>query len=113
MNSNLNWLQTRVADGDIEKLSEADLLSLVLSNDKVAEAVINRFGGFRGLAYQPFEKLLDIHGLGEAKVIRIAACFEMARRVVDDVLLYFPSSQAQGVRASRTAKINKKEDHNA
>ena len=86
MSQALDWLQTRVADGDIEKLSEAELLSLVLSDDKAAEAVIQRFQGFRGMAYQPFEKLLDIKGLGEAKVIRIAACFEMARRVVEGVV---------------------------
>ena len=86
MNQVLDWLQTRVSDGDIEKLTEAELLSLVLPDDKAAEAVIQRFQGFRGMAYQPFEKLLDIKGLGEAKVIRIAACFEMARRVVEGVV---------------------------
>ena len=38
------------------------------------------------MANQPLEKLLDIRGLGEAMVIRIAACFEMAKRVVDGVV---------------------------
>ena len=86
MNSNLDWLQTRVANGEIDKLSEAELLSLVLSNEQAAEEIIQRFGGFRGLAYQPLEKLLPINGMGDAKIIRLAACFEMARRVVDTVV---------------------------
>ena len=86
MNQVLDWLQTRVANGDIEKLNEAELLSLVLSDDRAAEAVISRFGGFKGMANQPLEKLLDIKGLGDTKIIRIAAAFEIARRIVNEVL---------------------------
>jgi len=86
MNQALDWLQTRVANGDIEKLSEAELLSLVLSDDKAAEEIIRDFGGFRGMAYQPLEKFLRYKGMGEAKIIRMATCFEMAKRIVNQVL---------------------------
>ncbi len=86
MNSALDWIQTRVANGDIEKLNEAELLSLVLSDDKAAEDIIQRFGGLRGIANQPLEKFLAINGMGEAKIIQMAACFEMARRVIDTVV---------------------------
>ena len=86
MNTTLHWLQTRVVDGDIEKLSETELLSLVLSDDEAAQAILRDFGGFRGLAYQPLEKFLRYKGIGDAKIIRLAACFEMARRVVEQVI---------------------------
>ena len=86
MNQALDWLQTRVANGEIENLSEAELLSIVLSDDKAAEEIIREFGGFRGMANQPLEKFLRFKGLGEAKIIRIAACFEMAKRCLEQVL---------------------------
>jgi len=86
MNPVLDWLQTRVTNSEITKLTEAELLALVLSDDKAADEIIRDFGGFRGMANQPLEKLLRYKGLGEAKIIRIAACFEMAKRVVDQVV---------------------------
>lgn len=86
MNSALDWLRTRVANGEADKLTEAELLSLVLSDDEAAEEIIRDFDGFRGMAYQPLEKFLRYKGIGEAKVIQIAASFEMAKRVVDAVV---------------------------
>jgi len=38
--------------------------------------------GTRGMANQPLEKLLDIKGIADVKIIRIAAAFEIARRVI-------------------------------
>ena len=86
MNQPLNYLQARVAAGDIEQLSEADLLTLIISDPATAKEIIAHFGGYRGMADQPLEKFLRYHGLGDAKIIRIAACFELARRVVSQVL---------------------------
>ena len=86
MNSTLDWLQTKVANDDTDKLTEAELLGLILSDDKVACEVVEYFGGLKGMAYQPLEKLLRFKGLGEAKIIRIAACFEISRRIVQQVL---------------------------
>ena len=86
MNYALDYLQARVADGKIGEMSEAELLSLVISNEQVAEAIIQDFGGFKGMANQPLEKFLRYDGLGDAKIIRMAACFEMAKRVVDQVV---------------------------
>ncbi len=37
------------------------------------------------MANQPLEKFLEIKGLGDVKIIRIAA-FEIARRIVNQVL---------------------------
>jgi len=76
-----------------EALTDAELLSILIAPgipgkpaEKIAEEILQRFGGFRGMANQPLEKLLDIKGLGDAKIIRIAAAFEIARRIVNEVL---------------------------
>ena len=76
-----------------ETLTDAELLSILIAPgipgkpaEKIAEEILQRFGGFKGMANQPLEKLLDIKGLGDTKIIRIAAAFEIARRVVNEVL---------------------------
>ena len=76
-----------------ETLTDAELLSILIAPgipgrpaEKIAEEILQRFGGFKGMANQPLEKLLDIKGLGDTKIIRIAAAFEIARRIVTEVL---------------------------
>ena len=76
-----------------ETLTDAELLSILIAPgipgrpaEKIAEEILQRFGGFKGMANQPLEKLLDIKGLGDTKIIRIAAAFEIARRGVNEVL---------------------------
>jgi len=72
-----------------ETLTDAELLSILIAPgipgkpaEKIADEILQRFGGFKGMANQPLEKLLDIKGLGDTKIIRIAATFEIARRVI-------------------------------
>jgi len=72
-----------------ETLTDAELLSVLISPgipgkpaEKIAEEILRRFGGFKGMANQPLEKLLDIKGIADVKIIRIAAAFEIARRVI-------------------------------
>ena len=76
-----------------DKLSDTELLSILIatgvkgkSAEKIAEDIIKKFDSFKGIANQPFEKFLKIHGIGEVKIIRIAAAFEIARRIVKEVL---------------------------
>ena len=76
-----------------EALTDAELLSILIAPgikdkpaEEIAEEILQKFGGFKGMANQPLEKLLDIKGLGDTKIIRIAAAFEIARRVVNEVL---------------------------
>lgn len=76
-----------------DKLTDAELLAILISigiknksAEKIAEELLNRFGSFRGLADQPFENLYKIKGLKKVKTIRIAAAFEIARRIVQEVL---------------------------
>ncbi|MFW6118522.1 MAG: UPF0758 domain-containing protein, partial [Chloroflexota bacterium] len=72
-----------------ETLTDAELLSILIAPgvkgkpaEKIANEILQRFGGFKGMANQPLEKLLEIKGLGDTKIIRIAAAFEIARRVI-------------------------------
>lgn len=76
-----------------DKLTDAELLSILISigikgrpAEKIAEDILRKFGSFKGMANQPMQKFLDIKGLGEVKIIRIAAAFEIARRIVNQVL---------------------------
>jgi DNA repair protein RadC len=43
--------------------------------------VLDRFGSWEGLANKSLERLLEIKGLSDVKIIRIAAAFELARRI--------------------------------
>lgn len=76
-----------------ERLTDAELLSILIgtgvkgrSAEQIAEDVLARFGSFKGVAHQPLEKFLDIKGLADVKIIRIAAAFEIARRIVNEVM---------------------------
>lgn len=76
-----------------ETLSDAELLSILISTgvkgksaDKIAGEILAKFGSFKGMANQPLEKFLQFKGLGDVKIIRIAAAFEIARRIVNEVL---------------------------
>jgi len=76
-----------------ESLTDAELLSILVSTgtkgktaEEVAKEILNKFGSFKGMANQPLEKFLQFKGLGDVKIIRIAAAFEIARRIVNQVL---------------------------
>ena len=56
------------------------------SAEKIAEEIIAKFGSFKGMANQPFEKFHKIKGLADVKIIKIAAAFEISRRIVKEVL---------------------------
>jgi DNA repair protein RadC len=71
-----------------ESLSDQELLAILISTgikgkpaEKIAREIIERFGSLERLANQPLENLLEIKGLADVKIIRIAAAFELARRL--------------------------------
>lgn len=75
------------------ELSDAELLAILISSgikgksaEDIAKELLSKFDSLRGLADQPFEALYKIRGLKEVKVNRIAAAFEIARRVVEEVI---------------------------
>jgi DNA repair protein RadC len=69
-------------------LSEQELLSIIIAPgikgrpaELIAADVLQKFGSLEGLANQPLERLLAIKGLSDVKITRIAAAFELARRL--------------------------------
>ena len=76
-----------------EQLSDEELLAILIGTgikgkpaEAIAREILTRFGSFKGMAQQPLAKFVEIKGLADVKVIRIAAAFEVARRIVNDVL---------------------------
>ena len=76
-----------------DSLTDAELLAILISTgtkgksaEDIAKEILDKFGSFKGMANQPLEKFLEIKGLGDVKIIRIAAAFEIARRIVNQVL---------------------------
>jgi DNA repair protein RadC len=69
-------------------LTEKELLAILISpgirgrpSEAIAAEIMDRFGSLKGLANLPLEKLLEIKGLGDVKIIRLAAALELARRL--------------------------------
>ena len=69
-------------------LTDSELLAILISTgvsgksaQRIAEEVIEKFGALENLANQPLERFLEIKGLSDVKIIRIAAAYELARRL--------------------------------
>ena len=76
-----------------ESLTDAELLSILISTgtkgksaEDIAKEILDKFNSFKGMANQPLEKFLEFKGLGDVKIIRIAASFEIARRIINQTL---------------------------
>lgn len=76
-----------------ESLSDAELLSILISTgirgksaEEIAKEVLTKFGSFKGMANQPLERFLEFKGLSDVKIIRIAAAFEIARRLAKEMV---------------------------
>ena len=83
----------KLREAGADKLTDRELLAILISTgvkgktaESIADDVLVKYGSFRGMANQPLAKLLKVRGLGNVKVIRIAAAFEIARRIVNEVL---------------------------
>jgi len=76
-----------------ETLTNEELLAILISTgvpgrtaEDIAKELLDKYNSFRGLANQPLKKFREIKGLGDVKIIRIAAAFEIAKRIVKEVL---------------------------
>jgi len=90
-----NWKHPggKLLEQGADKLSDAEILAILISSgikgksaEKIAEEILGIYGSFQGMCNQPLEKFLRIKGLGDVKIIRIAAAFELARRIVQQTL---------------------------
>jgi DNA repair protein RadC len=69
-------------------LTETELLAILIapgirgrSAEAIAADILKRFGSLESLSNQPLEGLLDIKGLADVKIIRLAAALELALRL--------------------------------
>jgi DNA repair protein RadC len=76
-----------------DKLEDAELLAVLISSgtkgrsaEAIARDILDRFGSLAGLANQPLEALLQIKGLGDVKILRIAAALEIAHRAANGII---------------------------
>ncbi len=75
------------------KLADSELLAILISSgtkgrpaEAIARDILDRFGSLAGLANQPLEALLAVKGLGDVKILRIAAALELARRTANEII---------------------------
>jgi len=76
-----------------ENCTDSELLAILIgagvpgkSAEKIAEEIINIYQSFRGLANQSLKKLTKIKGLKKVKAVRIAAAFEIAKRIAREII---------------------------
>ena len=76
-----------------DTLTDSELLAIIISSgsprkpaEQIAQELIEKFQSFRGMAEQDVKEFMKIKGLGQVKLCRIAAAFEIARRIVKEVL---------------------------
>ena len=69
-------------------LTDSEVLAIIIGTgirgkpaERIAEEILDKFGSLEGLANQPLESFLEIKGLSDVKIIRIAAAFELACRL--------------------------------
>ena len=78
-----------------EILSDVELLAILIGSGTkeksaidLANEVISKYGSYKGIAGRDIEELKQIKGLKEAKILNIAAAFEIARRMAEEVQKY-------------------------
>jgi DNA repair protein RadC len=76
-----------------QTLTDAELLAIIISSgtpkrsaEQIATDLVDKFQSFRGMVDQDVKELMKVKGLGQVKLCRIAAAFEIARRIVNQIL---------------------------
>ena len=76
-----------------QQLTIEDLLAIVISTGyqghdalDIAKTLLNKYHSLEALSNIPLAKLLEIKGLGDVKIIRIAAALELGRRTAEEIL---------------------------
>ncbi|MBI4611925.1 MAG: DNA repair protein RadC [Candidatus Rokubacteria bacterium] len=78
----------RLYDKGAEALADAELLALQLGTGihgltavDLARALLSRYGSLSGLSGRSVSELAGVRGVGRAKAVRLAATFELTRRL--------------------------------
>lgn len=76
-----------------KSLSSEELLSILISTGykgksafEIARELLSRYGTLENMSNEPLAKLLEIKGLGDVKIIRIAAALELGRRTAEEII---------------------------
>lgn len=71
------------------KVSDSELLAILISSgikgktaEQIATDILKKYSSIEKLSNRPLEELLKFKGLSDVKIIRIAAAFELARRLI-------------------------------
>jgi len=74
-------------------LSDAELLAILIHSGTkeksalgLSNEILSKYKSFRGLAGLDIEELTKIKGIKIARAVRIAAAFEISRRIVNEVM---------------------------
>ena len=74
-------------------LSVKEILAILISTghkgksaEDIAGEILEKFESLEKLSNMPLAELLDVNGLGDVKIIRIAAALELARRTTEEIL---------------------------
>lgn len=83
----------KLAELGPEALTDAELLSILVSPgtpgnpaETIAANILQKYGSIERLAGRPLEELYEIKGMGDVKIIRLAAALELARRAAYGLL---------------------------
>jgi len=78
----------KLANKGAETLTDAELLAILISTGgkgrsatQIGEDIIKRYGSIEGMMNKPLEWFYEFKGLGDVKIIRMAAAFEIGRRL--------------------------------
>lgn len=73
--------------------TDDELLAIIISSgapgrpaETIAKDILKKYQSFKGMVNRPLEEFYKIKGLKQVKIIRIAAAFEIAKRIVNQVL---------------------------
>lgn len=76
-----------------EHCTNEELLAIIISSgapghpaEIIAKNIFKKYQSFKGMVNRPLEEFYKIKGLKQVKIIRIAAAFEIAKRIVNQVL---------------------------
>jgi len=76
-----------------KSLSTSELLAILISTgyrgktaQDIADDLLGKFGSLQALSDLPLSRLYEIKGLGDVKIIRIAAALELTRRTTQEAL---------------------------